>query len=77
MNNMDYLNSVSQKPNFKIGDVVTCEYNFGSLQLRLNEWYTVADIEYDVDDDAWYVALKELNLEWGCEWYASRFKKVN
>lgn len=74
---MSYLENINQSPNFNVGDKVVCidaDYNH---DFEINNHYTVSDLEYDVDEDAWYVALKELDSTYGCDWYASRFEKAN
>lgn len=74
---MDYFDNIGQEPNFKVGDKVKRVDVSDSVILRANKVYTVTEIEYDIEDDAWYVALEELSAFYGCETYASRFEKAN
>lgn len=75
---MGYLDSIEQPPNFKVGDKVVCKYSHDTGGLSEGTLYTVSDIEYDIDEDAWYISVEELAFISGCcEWYASRFEKAN
>jgi len=74
---MSYLEKISQEPNFNVGDKVVCIDADYDHAFKIGEQYTISDLEYDVDYNAWYVSLKELDLDCGCEWYASRFEKAN
>lgn len=77
---MEYLDSINQEPNFKVGDTVVCKHsNHDPGGLSEGTLYTVSGIEYDFDEGAWYISVEELTFisSGCCEWYASRFEKAN
>lgn len=74
---MSYLENIGQSPNFNVGDKVVCIDADDTCNFKINKQYTVTKLEYDIDEDAWYVALEEVDPIYGCEWYASRFEKAN
>lgn len=74
---MSYLENINQEPNFKVGDKVKCIDVNHNHELEINKQYTVTRLEYDIHDPAWFVALKEVDEAYGCDWFASRFEKVN
>lgn len=73
---MSYLDNINQSPNFNVGDKVVCIDVDHNRDFEINKQYTVTALEYDIHEDAWFVAVEELYPIYGCEWYASRFKKA-